>query len=55
MAKTKKGKKWVHVREHTKSSGTSVRRHIRSTPNPRKTNVIDEPGNFWARLFRKRR
>lgn len=33
MAKTNKGKKKVHVPAHTRSDGTKVREHYRSTPN----------------------
>ena len=33
MAKTKNGKKIVHVPAHTKSDGTKVKEHYRSTPN----------------------
>lgn len=33
MAKTKAGKKKVHVPAHTKKDGTKVKEHYRSTPN----------------------
>lgn len=36
MAKTKEGKKIVHVPGHTRKDGTRVRPHKRSTPNPPK-------------------
>ena len=35
MAKTKSGKKIVSVSAHTKSNGTKVKGHRRSTPNKR--------------------
>lgn len=33
MAKTKSGKKKVHVPAHTKKDVTKVKEHYRSTPN----------------------
>jgi len=33
MAKTSSGNKIVHVKGHTKSDGTRVKTHRRSTPN----------------------
>ena len=33
MAKTKGGKKKVHVPEHTRKDGVKVREHYRSTPS----------------------
>ena len=33
MAKTHAGKKKVYVHPHTKSDGTKVKTHYRSTPN----------------------
>jgi hypothetical protein len=33
MAQTKDGKKFVPVKKYTKNNGTTVKKHIRSTPN----------------------
>ena len=36
MAKTAKGKKFVRIGDYTKSNGTKVGGHCRSTPNRKK-------------------
>jgi len=40
MAKTKDGKKKVYVKEHSRGD-SSVRKHYRSTPNPRERSSSD--------------
>jgi hypothetical protein len=52
MAKTKAGKKKIYVHEHQRGDST-VKRHYRSTPNPRsKLEKVESPSIFgWLSNF----